>query len=68
MYNLSYYQLENINNYQKWYDFYNYHLNNMYKIFIKSLKNNNIKYKYNIDNFTQFCKFVYTNTSKKHVL
>lgn len=65
MNNLSYYELNNINNFEKWYDYYNKNLRDMYTIFIKNLKSNNLKYK-KVDNdtFRHFCEFVYNNSSK----
>ena len=40
MNNLSYYELNNINKFEKWYECYHNHLKNMYKIFNKNLKTN----------------------------
>jgi len=65
MNNLSYYELNNINKFEKWYEYYNKNLRDMYTIFIKNLKSNNLKYK-KVDNntFRHFCIFVYNNSSK----
>ena len=65
MNNLSYYELNNINKFDKWYDCYNKNLKDMYTIFIKNLKSNNLKYKkVDNDNFRHFCIFVYNNSTK----
>jgi len=71
MNNLSYYEINNISKFEKWYEYYYDNLKDMYIIFNKNLKSNNLKYKKvnidnidNIDTFTNFCEFVYNNSSK----
>lgn len=59
----TYNKLIDIDNYHKWEESYKKNLKDLYEILNKNLKNNNIKYK-TID-FTDFCIFIYNNSSKR---
>lgn len=63
MSNYSYNKIRDINNYYKWIESYNKNLKDLYEILNKNLKNKNIKYK-TVD-FTDFCIFIYNNSSKR---